>query len=131
MKVLDISCIVWYNISTEINKITMCGGQLKMRTITMKKLRTATRFISRLSLTIGIGIIIFWIIRYDFCLNHSTEIFKKAFITSIMFLVISSFVGCISVVIQSYINSRYRKVHIKEQEIQLLIEDVRMKTVLK
>lgn len=102
-----------------------------MRTITMKKLRTATRFISKLSLIIGVSILLFWIIRYDFCLNHSTEIFMKAFLTSMAFFVISSFVGCVSTIIQSYINSRYRRVHIKEQEIQLLIEDIRMKTVLK
>lgn len=102
-----------------------------MSTITMKKIRKVTRSISRAFFTISVSIIAFWVVRYDFCVNHSAEIFTKAFIASMVFFISSLIVSCIGTIIQSYINSRYRKVHIEEQELQLLIEDVRMRTVLR
>lgn len=102
-----------------------------MRISTMKKMRNTVKFISMVFFIIGIGIAFYWVFRYGFREDHSVSIFLKAFITSMVFNILSLIMCSVSDYIQDLINNRYRQARIREQNIQLKIEDIRMRTVLK
>lgn len=101
-----------------------------MRTQNMKKMRNMFKTMSNITFASAIAIIVYWLARYEFQTTHSSNIFIHMFIATIVLVIISGITQFVGFILQENIEGRYRRKHIKEQEAQLMIDQVRIHTDL-
>ena len=101
-----------------------------MRTQNMKKMRNMFKTMSNITLASAIAVVVYWLVRYEFQTTHNSSIFMNMFIATIVLVIISGITQFIGFVLQENIDGRCRRKHIKEQKVQLRIDQVRIHTDL-
>lgn len=101
-----------------------------MRTQNIKKMRNMFKTMSNITLASAIAVVVYWLVRYEFQTTHNSSIFMNMFIATIVLVIISGITQFIGFVLQENIDGRCRRKHIKEQKVQLMIDQVRIHTDL-